>query len=139
MTRVGSVRQYFRPLVLLVGYASLSTLATTRLAASNPFDGIYSGTETMTRGGGPSVLCTIRATASVTVSDGQFTYVYDPGAVHIAINVKIAADGSVRGTQRYEQGGQDVAIVRGQMTGNTPEADIGGRACQYHASLKKQP
>jgi hypothetical protein len=128
-----------RCLLLLVGCASFSALAGTKLAASSPFDGVYSGKETMTRGGGPSVLCTIRTTASVTVSDGRFTYVYDPGAVHIAVNVEIAADGSINGTQRYEQGGQDVAIVSGRMTGNTLEADIGGRACQYHASLKKQP
>ena len=32
-----------------------------------------------------------------------------------------------------------IHIVSGRMTGNTLEADIGGRACQYHASLKKQP
>ena len=126
-------------LLLLMACANFSALPATKAAASNLFDGVYTGKETITRGGGPSALCTIRATASVTVNDGRFTYIYDPGAVHIAGTVEIAADGSLKGTQRYEQGGQDVAIVSGRMVGNSLEADIGGRACQYHVSPTKRP
>jgi len=126
-----------RCLLLLVGAAICFALVGTRAPASSPFDGVYSGDQTTTRGGAGSVICPNGPTTSITVSDGRFTAVYN-SQNHIGVNLEIAADGSFSGTQRYGGGGGTMARVNGRITGNVLEADITGNTCAYHLSLKKQ-
>jgi hypothetical protein len=103
------------------------------LGADNPFDGIYSGTRTLTKGSYES--CPKVEEMSITVQGGKFTFTNSFSRALLAV-VKIGSDGSF---SSIHQGGVAGSwYISGKIARGVLEAEANSSACLHHWSLKKK-
>ncbi len=101
--------------------------------AAGPFDGTYSGENTLVRGGPP--VCSPAHRISWTVADNHFKAGWFSSTT---LDATVAPDGSFNASAMYNYGRQSSrAILSGRISNGVLEADIESTGCKYHYSLKK--
>jgi hypothetical protein len=103
------------------------------LGADNPFDGIYSGTRTLTKGSYES--CPKVEEMSITVQGGKFTFTNSfSQSLHSVVEIR--SDGSF---SDIHQGGVARSFyISGKITDGVLEAEASSSSCLHHWSLKKK-
>ena len=102
-------------------------------AAAGPFDGTYSGENTLVRGGPP--VCSPTHKITWTVADNHFKARWFSTTT---LDAAVAPDGSFNTSAMYNYGRQaSRAILTGKISNGALEADIESTGCKYHYSLKK--
>jgi hypothetical protein len=111
--------------------------AAAEATAASPFDGVYHGTQRTIRGATYTDCQHIDSNNIVLqIQNGQFTRQW--GSANLAVTV--APNGSFDATGMMTTGGRQAvraAELKGQITGNKLEADIGTPYCAGHLSLTK--
>lgn len=133
---IACMNRFLRCLLFLIGCAICSVFVGTNAIASSPFDGVYTGQLTNTRGGDTAGSpCGSSHGITVTVKDAQFTYVHNRQK-GVVVNLGIASNGSFSGSQTWGKGLE--VRVAGEITGDTLAADEDSSSCHFHWSLKKK-
>lgn len=110
--------------------------STGAVAEGGPFDGIYKGTSTRTRGNDTFCGNDVSRPAVITVRDNKFQRVWNKN-LHIVITVEIAQDGTMIGIERWGTRGS-IASARGRIIGPNMEVEFNGEWCTYQIILKKK-
>jgi hypothetical protein len=106
-------------------------------AASNTFDGSYSGEGTVTFGTAP--VCGADGPASVAVKDGEIVY----GFGEFPLKMQVAPNGTFSDKIRKgNRGGGQTMRVKGKISNSGLEArfvvnGLHGHVCSYHWTLRK--
>lgn len=135
--RHGCVGKFMR-WSLVFGICTIGpVVASSAIAASNSFDGSYSGKATVTYGTEP--VCGSDGNVSVTVKEREIEY----GLGAFPLKMDVAPNGAFRGRARKgNRGGGQVVHVKGRISNTGLEADfvvngVQGHVCSYHWSLGK--
>jgi hypothetical protein len=125
-----------KPLMVLGLALGLLPLENSAIAAG-PFDGVYAGTQRVTKTNNGSQCQNINQDhIRVMVLDNVFRYRWGP----IPMQVTVAGDGSfsldVAGAAERSTSGS--VSMKGRINIGNLEADVGGNICAAHISLRKQ-
>jgi hypothetical protein len=103
--------------------------------AAGPFDGVYTGTQatTLTNNSAECSKLDLSHT-SITVTDSKFTRSWG-GPIEVAVSPDGTFDTISR--TKFGAGAVRTVEVKGRISAGGLEADIGGRYCAVHLSLKK--
>jgi hypothetical protein len=117
--------------VLSLACLGMALVASAGAAAS--FDGVYKGTQRTIRTNNSAECSHIDLdNTTITVKDNHFTRVWT-----VTLDVDVAADGTFYASKQPTSGPTRVTEIKGKIVDGTLEADIGGRYCAGHLSLKK--
>lgn len=129
---LGAIHRRRRQFCALGAGLAMACLTTAALAAG-PFDGRYGGL--ISRERGDTGTCGAeKSETRVTVSDGKFTYTWNP-AFHVVVTVTIEPDGTVSGSQMWGRG--NLVKVTGHATHDTLDVMFESTYCARHFALKR--
>jgi hypothetical protein len=119
----------------LLGLGLGLTMAVGLAAAAGPFDGTYSGSRRETKSNNSGFCQNInRDQTQLVVANGVASY---PWAKK-TFEAPVKSDGTFEITgQGLAMAGASSITLKGKITGNNMEADIGNNSCAAHMSLKK--
>jgi hypothetical protein len=125
-----------KPLMVLGLALGLLPLAD-RAMAAGPYDGVYAGTQRVTKTNNSSQCSNINQdNIRVMVLDNTFRYKWGP----VPMQVTVAGDGSfsleVAGAQ--SRATSSSVSMKGKINIGNLEGDVGGNICAAHISLRKQ-
>jgi hypothetical protein len=107
-------------------------MAGTALGAEGPFDGVYTGKQSPTKG--PVPPCAAEEDVSVTISGEALTFTHSR-LRNFGLGFHPHQDGSF--SEIYQDIGGDTVLIEGRIVGGILDADVSGRSCRHHWHLKK--
>ena len=125
-----------KPLMVMSLALGLLPLADSAMAAG-PFDGVYAGTQRVTKTNNSTQCQTInRDDVRVMVMDNTIRYKWGP----VPLQATVANDGSfsVDVSGGSSRGYSSEVSFKGRINIGNLEADVGGNICAAHLSLRKQ-
>jgi len=121
---------------IVIALGCLGVAVAVSASAASPFDGVYRGPQKTTRGASYTDCQNLDHDTTVRIQDGQFTAHWGSAKM----DVTVAPNGSFDATGGTKTSGRQAvraAELKGQITGNQLEADIGTPYCGAHWSLTK--
>jgi len=125
-----------KPLMVLGLALGLLPLAD-RAMAAGPYDGVYAGTQRVTKTNNSTQCSTINQdSVKVMVMDNSIRYKWGP----VPLQATVANDGSfsVDVAGGASRGYSSSVSFKGRINIGNLEADVGGNICAGHLSLRKQ-
>jgi hypothetical protein len=125
-----------KPLMVLGLALGLLPLAN-RAMAAGPFDGVYAGTQRVTKTNNSTDCLKINQdNIKVMVMDNTIRYRWGP----VPLQTTVASDGSfsVDVSGGASRGYSSTVSFKGRINIGNLEADVGGNICAGHLSLRKQ-
>ena len=125
-----------KPLTVLGLALGLLPLAN-RAMAAGPFDGVYAGTQRVTKTNNSTDCLKINQdNIKVMVMDNTIRYRWGP----VPLQTTVASDGSfsVDVSGGASRGYSSTVSFKGRINIGNLEADVGGNICAGHLSLRKQ-
>ena len=125
-----------KPLVVLGLALGLLSLAD-RAIAAGPFDGVYAGTQRVTKTNNSTQCQNINQDSiKVMVMDNTIRYRWGP----VPLQATVANDGSfsVDVSGSASRGYSSSVSFKGKINLGNLEADVGGNICAGHLSMRKQ-
>jgi hypothetical protein len=107
-------------------------LTIVRPATADPFDGVYTGKRSLTKGSVPP--CTAEEDVSVTISGETLTFT-NSKLRHVGLGFYPHQDGSF--TEIYQDIGGGTVLIEGRIVGDILNADVSDSTCEHHWHLKK--
>ena len=112
---------------------ALLAIAEPTAGAADPFDGVYTGKRTLTKG--PAGNCPGEEGVSVTISGEVLTFTNSQ-----LQNYPLAFDPHPDGTfiQQHVELGGTVVDIRGRITGRVLDADVTNPPCEHHWRVERK-
>jgi hypothetical protein len=105
-------------------------MAGTALGTEGPFDGVYTGKRTPTKGSVPP--CAAEEGVSVTISGETLTFT-NSKLQNAGLGFEPHQDGSF--STIYQ--GVETVLIEGRIVGDVLDADVSDSSCSHHWHLKK--